>query len=206
MVLSDVLTRLDAAEARVRFILDMSSEEQGTMYVMLQAMNPLPPEVYADGVHVEVSKSSREKPSLKRTSFITESAFERKKVGGEIFEILLTSKARILEGMTSNFFYVTNGVLCTAGRGILIGITRQTVIAIAKELGVEVRYRALPLNELDGIQEAFITSSSRGVVPVVQVDGRPVADGQVGEMTAKLMHLYEEEVLSIAEEIIPPVS
>jgi branched-chain amino acid aminotransferase len=206
MILSDVLTRLDAAEARVRFILDMSSDEQGTMYVMLQAMNPLPAEIYTDGVHVEISKSSREKPSLKRTSFIAESAFERKKVGGEIFEILLTSKARVLEGMTSNFFYVTNGTLCTAGRGILIGITRQTVIAIAKGLGIEICYRALPLNELDNIQEAFITSSSRGVVPVVQVDDRPIGDGKVGETTTKLMHLYEEEVLSLAEEILPPVS
>jgi branched-chain amino acid aminotransferase len=103
--------------------------------------------------------------------------------------------------MTSNFFYVLDGVLCTAGRGILIGVTRQTVISIAKEHGIEVRYRALPLNELENIQEAFITSSSRGVVPVVQVDGRSVAEGRVGEMTTRLMRLYKEEVLSLAEEI-----
>jgi branched-chain amino acid aminotransferase len=201
IVLSDLLIRFDAPEARVRLILDMS-QDHGTMYVMLQAMQPLPADIYRDGVFVQISKTSREKPALKRTSFITESAFERKQVGGEIFEILLTNKSRILEGMTSNFFYALNGMLCTAGRGVLIGVTRQTVLSIAKEHDIEVCYRALPLNELDTIQEAFITSSSRGVVPVVQVDGRQVADGKVGQITSKLMHLYEEEVLSLAEEII----
>jgi branched-chain amino acid aminotransferase len=201
VVLSDLLMRLDAPEARVRLIMDMS-QDPGIMYVLLQAMNALLPAIYGDGVRVEISKSSREKPSLKRTSFISESAFERKRVGGDVFEILLTNRGRILEGMTSNFFYVLNGALCTAGRGVLIGVTRQAVLSIAKEHGIEVCYRALPLNELDTIQEAFITSSSRGVVPVVQVDGRDVADGRVGEMTSKLMHLYEEEVLLLAEEII----
>ena len=201
IILSDLLMRFEAPEARVRLILDMS-QDPGIIYVLLQAMNALPTAIYDEGVHAEISKSSREKPSLKRTSFISESAFERKRVGGEVFEILLTNRGRILEGMTSNFFYVLDGVLCTAGRGILIGVTRQTVISIAKEHGIEVGYRALPLNELDNIQEAFITSSSRGVVPVVQVDGRNVAEGGVGEMTTKLMRLYEEEVLSLAEEII----
>lgn len=201
IVLSDLLMRFDSPEARVRLILD-TSQDPGMIYILLQAMNALPPAVYGDGVRVEVSKSSREKPALKRTSFITESSFERKRVGGEIFEILLTNRGRILEGMTSNFFYVLNGVLCTAGRGVLIGVTRQTVISIAKEYSIEICYRALPLSELASIQEAFITSSSRGVVPVVQVDGRDVGDGKVGEMTTKLMRLYEEEVLSLAEEII----
>ena len=198
--LADLLKRFDAPEARVRCILDMS-QEHGNLYILLQPMNPLPPEIYRDGVHVEVSRTSREKPSLKQTAFITESAFDRKRVGGDIFEILLTHKGRILEGMTSNFFYMRDGVLCTAGRGVLIGVTRQTVIAIAKEHGIQMGYRALPLSELDTVQEAFITSSSRGVVPVVQVDATRIADGNVGEMTSKLMHLYEEEVLSLAEDI-----
>jgi branched-chain amino acid aminotransferase len=154
-------------------------------------------------VRLDISKTSREKPSLKQTAFITESAFERKQVGGEIFEILLTHKGRILEGMTSNFFYIRDGLLCTAGRGVLIGVTRQTVLALAKQEGTGVCIKALPLTDLPVIEEAFITSSSRGVVPVVQIGDQKIGNGQVGDMTRKLMDLYETEVLSLAEEIIP---
>lgn len=202
-VLADLLVPMDAPEARVRFIMD-TSVELGTIYVLLQPMQPIPSEIHKNGVHVEISKTSREKPSLKQTSFISESAYDRKRVGGDIYEILLTHKGRILEGMTSNFFYIRDGMLCTAGRGVLIGVTRQTVIKIARQEGIRVCLKAIPLNELPLIEEAFITSSSRGVVPVVQIDGVPVANGQVGELTKKLMSLYEKQILSMAEDIIQP--
>lgn len=201
-VLFELLSRFDAPEARVRLILD-SSVEPGAMYVLLQALRTLPDDVYQNGVHLEISRSSREKPSLKRTTFINETTLERKRIGGEIFELLLTDKGRILEGMTSNFFYVRDGVLCTAGRGVLIGVTRQTVITLAKREGMKFCIRALRVNELPSISEAFITSSSRGIVPVVGIDARQVGDGGVGPMTRQLMQLYNEEVLALAEEIVP---
>jgi branched-chain amino acid aminotransferase len=200
-VLAELLLPMDAPEARVRLILDTTSEP-GTMYVLLQPLQPLSPEIYQNGVRVEISRTSRQKPALKQTSFISESAFDRTRVGGEIFEILLTNKARILEGMTSNFFYVKDGVLCTAGRGVLIGVTRQTVLSLAQMERIDTCIRALPLNEIPRIEEAFITSSSRGIVPVVQIDAQQVADAKVGGMTQKLMRLYEENILSLAEQIV----
>ena len=199
-VLFDLLQGLNAPEARVRLIMD-TSVEPGIMYVLIQPMQALPAEIYSKGIHLEISKTSRERPSLKQTAFIGESAFDRTRVGGDIFEILLTNKGRILEGMTSNFFYVRDGMLCTAGRGVLIGVTRQTVIAIAKQEEINVCLKALELIELPLIEEAFITSSSRGVVPVVQIGEQQIGNGQVGAMTRKLMNLYETEVLSLAEEI-----
>lgn len=200
-ILADLLNRVDAPEARVRLIMD-TALEPGTLYVLCQALQPLPNDVYQSGVHLEISRLSREKPSLKRTSFIQETAFERKRLGGEIHEILLTDKGRILEGMTSNFFYVRDGVLCTAGRGVLIGVTRQTVITLAKQEGINFCLRAIRINELPSVTEAFITSSSRGIVPVVGIDAQIVGDGNVGKVTSTLMHLYNEEILSLAEDII----
>lgn len=199
--LSHLLQRFDAPEARVRLILDTSAEP-GTIYVMLQPLKMLPTEVYQHGVRVEVSRSSRQMPVLKRTAFISESAFDRTRLSGEIFEILLTNKGRILEGMTSNFFYVRDDVLCTAGRGVLIGVTRQMVITLAKEQGIKFCIKALKLNDIALVEEAFITSSSRGIVPVIQIDTQRIANGEIGEMTRKLMTLYEESVLSLAEEIV----
>ncbi len=200
-ILADLLLRIDEPEARVRLILD-TTVETGTLYVLLTPLQLPPDEVYQNGVHLEISRTSREKPSLKRTSFIQESALERKRIGPGTFEILLTDKGRILEGMTSNFFYVRDGILCTAGRGVLIGVTRQTVISLAKQDGIDLCIRAIRVNELPLISEAFITSSSRGIVPVVGIDARQVGEGEAGPITTRLMHLYNEEVLSLAEDIV----
>jgi len=204
-ILKDFLSRFDVPEARVRLILD-TALEPGTIYVLLAPLHLLPEDVYQNGVHLQISRTSRKKPSLKRTSFIQETALERKRLGGEIFEILLTDKGRVLEGMTSNFFYVRDGMLCTAGRGVLIGVTRQTILALAKQAGINTCNRAVRVNELSSISEAFITSSSRGIVPVVEIDAQQVGKGKVGQVTKRLMHLYNEEVLSLAEDIVPQLN
>jgi branched-chain amino acid aminotransferase len=200
-ILADLLLRVDASETRVRLIMD-TSVEPGTLYVLLAPLQLLPDEVYQNGVRLDISRSSREKPSLKRTSFIQESALDRKRIGPETFEILLTDKGRILEGMTSNFFYIRDGALCTAGRGVLIGVTRQTVVSLARQEGIDICIRAIRVNELPAISEAFITSSSRGIVPVVTIEIQQVGDGKVGPTTRRLMHLYNEEILSLAEDIV----
>jgi branched-chain amino acid aminotransferase len=200
-LLANLLKHLGPHEARVRLILDMS-KELGEIYVLLQALQALPPGVYQDGVRVDISRGGRKKPSLKQTTFIRESSSQRKRLGGETFEIMLTHNGRILEGMTSNFFYLRGGELYTAGRGVLSGVTRETVIMIARQAGIRVRYKALSLREIPGIDEAFITSSSRGVVPVTQIIDQPVGNGKVGETTKQLMRLFEQKISSIVESII----
>lgn len=197
-ILADLLKSLAPHEARLRLILD-TSEEPGKIYLLLQELQALPHEVYRDGVRVDISGASRENPALKQTAFISESSSQRKRLGGEIFEILLAHNGRILEGMTSNFFYIRDGELGTAGRGVLSGVTRGAVLTIARQAGIRVRYKALPLREIPEIDEAFITSSSRGVVPVVQIADQLVRNGKVGKTTKRLMKLYEQQISDIAE-------
>jgi len=75
------------------------------------------------------------------------------------------------------------------------------VIRAARGRGVEVRYRPLKLDQIPAVQEAFITSSSRGVMPVVQIDDIRVGQGRVGDMTRLLMSAYEAYVRTHAEKI-----
>ncbi len=200
-VLADLLQSLAPHEARVRLILD-TSRERGRLYVLLEALKALPPEIYQDGVRVGISRGSRKKPLLKQTTFITESSSERKRLGGETFEILLAHNGRILEGLTSNFFYVRDGELGTAGRGVLSGVTRETVLTIARQAEIPVRYKALTLREAPEIDEVFITSSSRGIVPVVQIMAQPVGNGKVGNITKQLIDRFERKITEIAESIL----
>jgi len=109
--------------------------------------------------------------------------------------IMLTPDGHISEGSGENIFLVTDGKLVTpAGDNhILLGITRDTVIKLAKEeLGIETIERPVELNELFAAKECFLTGTAAHLTPVGEVDHRPIGDGEVGEITAKLQKLYFE--------------
>lgn len=91
--------------------------------------------------------------------------------GGAHEALMVDPLGRILEGATSTFFLVKQGALCTPplGAGILEGITRRHVLACAVGLGITVREVPLQLDDLDDADEVFITSSTRGLMPVRQV-------------------------------------
>jgi branched-chain amino acid aminotransferase len=219
-------------EARVRVVMT----GQGQVYLVIASLMLLRPEIYENGVRVETAALRREHPRLKSTSFIGRSDSERKHIAQEgIFEALLVKEGKILEGMTSNFFYVkypraerhswrlsdTNAVearastpsrqaipsaqrgiiLCTARAGILLGVTRKTVLTIAQGRGLDVKYQPLALDQLAEIDEAFITSSSRGIVPVVQIDHVAIGQGSPGPVSQDLMAAYESYVTENAEKI-----
>lgn len=127
----------------------------------------------------------------KDSSFIAESQSLRKRIGGDIYEALLTKNGKIYEGMTSNFYAVlarNEATLVTARTGVLLGVTRRVVLRLARGEGMQIVYRAPRLDE--DFAEAFITSSSRGIVPIVQVDGRAVGQGRVGAWTKRFSLAY----------------
>jgi branched-chain amino acid aminotransferase len=197
-------------EARVRVMMT----QQGQVYIAVEPLRSLPREVYETGVHVETTEIQRESPRLKSTAFISASDSERKHIAQEgIFEALLVKGRKILEGMTSNFFYVKylraakfpqterDAVLYTAQHDILLGVTRKTVINVAQGRGLEVKYESLNRNQLQAVDEAFITSSSRGIVPVVKINEITIGQGRPGSVTKDLMSAYEAYVIEMAEKI-----
>jgi branched-chain amino acid aminotransferase len=185
-------------EARVRVVMT----KQGQVYIMLEPLKLLSRDIYKKGVRVETTDMARNAPRLKSTAFIATSNEERIHIAQKgIFEALLVKNGKILEGMTSNFFCVRDKMVYTAQRDILLGVTRQTVIRVARGLGLEVKYWPLNLDQLKIQREAFITSSSRGVVPVVQIDDVIVGQGRPGQITKKLAAAYDAYVLAKAEKI-----
>lgn len=200
--LSELLEPYRPGEARVRVVMT----RHGQVYVAIMPLSLLSRNVYEKGVRTETTGLARENPRLKTTSFIGRSDSERKHLAQEgIFEALLVRDGKILEGMTSNFFYVGQvgslPYLGTARDNILFGITRETVIQLARGRGLDVRFQALRLRQLETISEAFITSSSRGIVPVIQIDQVTIGQGSPGTVTKELMSTYESYVLEIAEKI-----
>ncbi len=110
--------------------------------------------------------------------------------------IFVDSWGVVSEGATSNVFYVRGDTLLTPSEeGILAGITRSVVLELAERAGLDVRFEAPSVDELKGADEVFITSSLRGIVPVVTVDGWTVGSGVPGKWTRSLRALLEERAL-----------
>jgi len=196
--LSALLTREYPGEARVRTIMARS----GKVYLAIMPLAQLPPEIYRHGVKVITTNMRRESPRLKSTAFISASQNTRNEIAvNDVFEALLVRNGFILEGMTSNFLYVKGGNLGTARQNILLGVTRRTVLRVAKRSGIKIIYMALKLERVSGLDEAFITSSTRGIVPVVQIDDIRVGEGRPGLTTKILSAAYDEYVIRQAEPI-----
>lgn len=188
-------------ESRIRLVL---IKETGQVYVGVQTFHPLADSIYENGVHVITSQLVRQDPRIKDTAFITKSQEQRKLLSKNVFEILLTKDEKIYEGMTSNFYAVVNDKsvkLITARRGILLGVTRKTVLKLARGQGMSIEYRAPKLNEQ--FDEAFLTSSSRGVVPIVSIDNKPVGQGAVGGWSKSLREAYQVYIQERSEVINP---
>ena len=110
--------------------------------------------------------------------------------------ILLDEHDQLTEAPTSNLFLVTaDGTLATpTGEQALRGITRDSVIQIARELGFAVEERSIGVDELDTAREVFMTGTSVGVWPVIRIDGEPVGNGAVGTETARLKARFDAVV------------
>ncbi|MBA2673025.1 MAG: aminotransferase class IV [Ramlibacter sp.] len=105
--------------------------------------------------------------------------------------VLLTDAGgNVVEGPGFNVFALCGGTLVTPKDGVLEGITRRTVLELARVRGIVVAERTLSAAELRGASEAFLSSSGGGVLPVTRVDGQPVGSGVVGPVTTTLLQAY----------------
>ncbi len=117
-------------------------------------------------------------------------------IGGYAEGIALDEAGHLSEGSGENLFLVSEGVLLTPPRvsSILPGITRSTILTLAKDLGIPVRRGRLPRAMLYTCEEAFFTGTAAEVTPIRSVDRIPVGDGKPGPITRRLMTAYLDMV------------
>lgn len=115
---------------------------------------------------------------------------------GDHETIMLNDRGRVAEAAAANVFVVASGVLVTppVEEGILPGITRDTVITLARADGIDVVERPVLPAELWTADELLLTGTAMGVNGVTTLDGRPVADGSVGPVTHALTKAYQDTV------------
>ncbi|AIO36243.1 aminotransferase class IV family protein [Burkholderia cenocepacia] len=104
--------------------------------------------------------------------------------------VLKCTDGSIAEGPGFNIFVVRDGRLSTPERGVLHGITRQTVFDLAGSMGIDARAARVDDTQLRDADEVFITSTAGGIMPVTRLDGVTIGDGQPGPVTRRLFDAY----------------
>jgi branched-chain amino acid aminotransferase len=163
------------------------------LLVMVTEVSIYPQKWYEDGVKIITVPLERQIPAAKSLNYLSailalKEAYQKKAV-----EAVYTDRDENLrEGTTSNFFVFIEGKMVTPGtEEILPGITRQVVLELAQNL-FEVQIRDIHMDELTRAQGAFLSSSNKQILPVVQVDKYTIGDGKPCKQTLRVMKRFEE--------------
>ncbi len=190
-----------AEDFRIRFTLDLQ-DHPGDLYLALQPLVIPTDTDYQQGVPVITHHMQRLLPKAKLTRFIQRSGDVRRAMPSGVNEtIMVNENGFILEGLSSNFFAVIDGELWTAEEGVLSGITRSLVLEGILTLGLTCHLKPARQEDIPRFQEAFITSSSRAVLPVNRIDGQALPSAP-GPITQKLMRFYANAVEASLEDVL----
>jgi branched-chain amino acid aminotransferase len=161
-------------------------------------LSPPPDEQYSDGVSVISYRTQRQSDATSAEGakvgnyLVAVLAMRAAREKAAVEALIVDGRGRALEGGSSNVFFVRSGRIVTPPEeaGILPGITRAHMIALAGSLGLEVELRTPELSELYAADEVFITSSIRELLPVVRLDDRVIGDGRPGPVATLLLERF----------------
>ena len=163
-------------------------------FIMIAEELPVyPKELYTAGAKLITVKYQRELPRAKTINYLNDIRLNPLRHENKAFDVLYYSENGITECPRNNFFIFKDDTLITPIDYLLLGVTRKVVLKIAGSVCV-IEERKLELNELKTADEAFITSTTKGIMPVTIIDDNNIGSGKVGEKTKKLMELFEKYV------------
>lgn len=155
---------------------------------ILQSSFPWPKAAqFEQGVAVATYQHQRELPEVKSLNYLTGIYLLPWLQQQNADFVVYHDGTYLRESDRSNFFIVTaDGTVVTPKDKVLAGITRAKLLGIARDLGLPVAEREVLIGELATAREAFLTSSTKGALPVCRIDGVVVGDGRPGEITRQL--------------------
>jgi branched-chain amino acid aminotransferase len=202
-----LVARSDAPESYVRIVVtrgvgdcsyDFSRIERPTLVMVQKPLAAYPPSHYEQGVRVAAVDVRRNHPraldpAIKSSNLLNNIlAVREARARGCDEPLLLNQEGFLAEGASSNLFIVWEGALMTPPltAGILAGITREVVLELAAAIGTPCHQKPLHLDALLGADEAFLTSTTREIVPIRQVDDAVIGDGRPGPYTCQLIDAF----------------
>lgn len=197
--IDEVVRSYPHPNARVRFdVLAKPIEVAGEQTRLLIGVAPfegIPPELYHEGVKVGFAERlKRDNPLAKTAVFVNQrQAFPTGST--EMYErLLINDDGDILECTSSNFYAVIDRKLYTAAQGILEGITRKIILDLVRQSDIPLVLEAPNVADIANFEEAGLSSSSRAIIPVVQIGEQVIGNGRPGPIMQQLLAAYEAYV------------
>jgi len=192
-------------EKNVRFRISVPRDEPETFIISMEPYKEASYKFLTKGVRVvTIPDGARDNSGAKTTEWMHERQKIRDSLPEGIHEgILLDADGNMMEGTNSNFYAIIDDVIYTAGEGVLPGITQQIIDRIVEPI---MPLETTPVNiaQLEDIDEAFITSSSRGIYAVVEIDGHILSDNKMGARTKTLREAYAGRIRKKMRPLLPP--
>lgn len=166
-------------------------QSQKNLIVFAYPLSSFSEHFFTNGIKVITTRFHRSFPASKTTHYAPAIvAMQRGKTENAQEVLYLNAQHKILEASTSNFFAFKNGILYTcASEEVLFGITREVILKLSSP-HFAIKEQALCYEEIAEMEEAFITSSNREVMAVVQIDALKIGNGSVGPKTKKIAELF----------------
>lgn len=175
---------------------DLLVPQQGSnLMILFHPYTPHPDRYYTQGMRVVTTKMLRLMPSVKTTNYMP-AIFAMKKARERDFDdaLYLNDRQEILEGTTSNAFFFKEDTWITSDSDELVkGVTRAIFLGLVQEK-YRIEYRSLHLSEIGSCEEAFLCSSVKDAISLVQIDDQKVGRGIPGPHTAHLRKIYREYI------------
>lgn len=181
--------------------LDPETCSSAKLAIIARSFSPYSSELYEYGMKGAIVSIRQNEGSplsrMKSLSFLPNIVAKMEaKAKGADEGILLNTKGSVAEGTVSNLFLVLKGQLLTPSleSGVLLGITREAVLELAKGEGINAIEREIAISELMSSEEVFLTNTLMEVMPMTSIDGLPIGDGRPGPITKRLANAYQELV------------
>ncbi len=165
--------------------------ENPNFIMITEELPTYPANLYEQGCKIITSKYQRELPHIKSINYLNAIRLEPLKRKHNAFDVLYYTEDSITECPRNNFFIFSGNKLITPKDNVLYGITRHMVLQLASE-HFEIEERKVSLEEVFSADEAFVTSTSKNIMPVSVIDGEEIGNGKVGERTKTLMKLFDD--------------
>jgi branched-chain amino acid aminotransferase len=182
--------------------LDPNRCDQPQVIIITDLITLYPDEFYQDGLEIVTARTIRNHPQaldpqIKSLNYLNNILAKIEGLeAGCVEALMLNHQGEVAECTGENIFIVRDQQLLTPPleAGILHGITRATVMELARNDGIDVVETTISLDDLYGADECFLTGSAAEVVPVIKVDGNVIGDGTPGPITARLTCLFRQAV------------
>lgn len=179
-----------------------SIPEEQNVYLMLHDLPQSDPGQYSSGVKLITDDFQRELPEAKTTIYVQSMRLqgEMKKQGA--YEVLYHFNGKILECSRCNIFFIdADNKIHTPKQDMLKGVTRKQIIQLVRNEGIEVVERDIDLNEIESMAGAFLTATTKGALPVVNIGNKSIANGQVHPLALRINDMYNQSVRNYIEKV-----